>query len=264
MLASGCMSRRVSRRKEPSREKHAIKEQLKIEEGVLDTRSMGYLSKFFNKGIVSKLEFKIASGKEADVYVADSGHGVPGGAPFVILKFFRVETSLFLNMQDYILGDPRFHGLGKSKTEVVRVWCMKEFGNLRVASEHGVSVPRPLMAHGSILAMEFIGDEYGTAAPTLNRVRLEEPDMMLDDIMRSVRLLYRAQLVHADLSEYNVLVSNGRHYLIDLGQAVSVKHPRASEFLGRDVRNMLDYFRKEYSCERDLADALSFVTAESA
>ena len=47
-----------------------------------------------------------------------------------------------------------------------------------------------------------------------------------------VRALYqRCRLVHADLSEYNVLVHNDELYCIDVSQAVELDHPRAFDFL---------------------------------
>ncbi len=60
-----------------------------------------------------------------------------------------------------------------------------------------------------------------------------------------------AGLVHADLSEYNILVKGKKPYLIDFGQAVVLKHPNASAFLERDIKNILQYFKKAYRIEKD-------------
>ena len=57
-------------------------------------------------------------------------------------------------------------------------------------------------------------------------------------------MIYRAELVHADLSEYNILNYNEEPVIIDCGQAVLLSHPMAKEFFERDVRNMCNYFRK--------------------
>ncbi len=52
-----------------------------------------------------------------------------------------------------------------------------------------------------------------------------------------VRNLYqKCRLVHADLSEYNVLVHDNQLYCIDVSQAVELDHPRAFDFLREGER----------------------------
>jgi RIO kinase 1 len=255
------MARRVSRRKEPSRDRYTLKEQNKIDSGIFDTKTMILLSKFYNKGIIDKLNFIIARGKEADVYVAQPGISeIVSGVKFVAIKFFRVETSSFLKMSDYIIGDPRFSKIRLTKATIVKTWCRKELGNLRIAQEAGILSPKPYMVNGSILAMEFIGDENGVPAPQLKDVRVENPEQFLDAIIEQVRKLYKRQMVHGDLSEFNILVHNGEPYLIDMGQMVVLKHPNADMFLERDILNILSYFSKHYGIERDQKRTLDYVT----
>ncbi|MGC8651919.1 MAG: serine protein kinase RIO [Candidatus Micrarchaeia archaeon] len=255
------MARRVSRRKEPERGKFQLKELEKVEGGIFDKQTMVYLSKFFNAGIVERLEFPIARGKEADLYLADAGAGEEvKGSTYVVLKFFRVETSSFKNMADYIIGDERFTRIRNNKYFIVNTWCKKEYGNLKIAEAAGVRVPKPYMSNGSVLAMEFIGNEAGMAAPMLKDIRVDNPDAMFDKIMGYVKKLYEFRLVHADLSEYNILVSNGEPCLIDFGQAVTIKHPKAEEFLERDIGNIVTYFNKAYSLGIEASDAKAMVT----
>jgi RIO kinase 1 len=93
--------------------------------------------------------------------------------------------------------------------------------------------------------MEFLGEE-GVPAPILKQLPKEEITLDLyDKIVESVDKLYNeCDLVHADLSEYNVMVWNGKPYLIDFGQAVLKVHPMADEFLERDVGNIIRFFDK--------------------
>ncbi len=248
------MARRLGRKKAPLREDYMLNEQKKVDE-LFDAQTMIYLSKFFNKGIISRLEFKTASGKESDIYLASPGQGLEKDYRFVVLKFFRIETSLFSNMSDYIIGDPRFSGISGSKAKIINVWCRKELGNLLVALKSGVRAPKPFMANGNILAMEFIGDSYGVPAPPLYKTEINDPESMLDRILGEARKLYVGELVHADLSEYNVLIKRNAPCIIDFGQAVSIKHPKAMEFLHRDVSNMVQYFSKRYGVSTDEKDA---------
>jgi RIO kinase 1 len=75
------------------------------------------------------------------------------------------------------------------------------------------------------------------------------------------RRLYRAGLVHGDLSEYNLVVHDDRVYVLDLGQAVTVHHPNARDFLERDCHNVASFFsRQGFDVTGD--ELLAYVTAE--
>lgn len=254
------MARRLGRRKAPLREDYMLKEQTKVDSGIFDTKTMVFLSKFFNKGIIEKLDFVIARGKEADLYIANAGASdAVRGNEYVILKFFRIETSSFFKMADYMLGDPRFTKISPSKYGIVREWCKKEFGNLKIAQYAGVRAPVPFMFNGSILAMSLIGKE-STAAPQLKDTALEDPTRVLRLILSDIKKLYKNNLVHADISEYNILISDGIPYMIDFGQAVVLKHPNAMKFLHRDVTNILDYFAKRYEIRKNVEEEIEKIT----
>jgi RIO kinase 1 len=53
------------------------------------------------------------------------------------------------------------------------------------------------------------------------------------------------RLVHADLSEYNILYHKKRLYIIDVSQSVEHDHPRSFEFLRMDIKNVSDFFRRK-------------------
>lgn len=233
-----------------------LSEQVKIEEGVFEKRTMLKLAALFTHGIISKLNFIIARGKEADVYLADAGEKVGGGT--VIVKIFRIETSSFDRRIDYITGDPRFGKIKHSMHAIVEEWCKKEYINLKMAEEAGVHAPKPYMFSGNVLAMEFIGNG-NVPAPMLKDAQISNPKEILDEIIGDIKKLYRIGIVHADMSEYNILVSEGVPYMIDFGQAVSVKHPKAEDFLKRDVFNIVSYFNKVYGLNVDPNNALDSV-----
>lgn len=243
------MARRLGKRKQKSREEYALKEQRKISDVVTDERTLQNLRKMFSRGVVSGVSFIISTGKEADVYAAKAGPALKD--PFVALKIFRIETSSFAKRIDYITGDPRF---GKIKTDVynmAQTWCKKEYGNLKIAHAAGAVVPTPYSFAGNMLCMEFIGDGYGSPAKRLKDVEVEDPEVVLSKILASVKKLNSVNLVHADLSEYNILMQGGEPYLIDMGQAVMLGHPKYRDFMERDMANILYYFRKKYKIETD-------------
>lgn len=251
------MAIRRSKKKRPQKSKYLLKEGIKIEEGVFDERTMLRLAKIFTRKIISKLDYSIATGKEADVYLADPGANIK--AENVIIKIFRIETSSFGNRTKYIIGDPRFKKLKPGIYHMVNEWCKKEYGNLRIAEGAGVRAPKPYTFNGNVLAMEFIGEE-GKASPKLKDIPLENPSETLRLILDDLKKLYDAGLVHGDISEYNILLKNGLPYIIDFGQAVVLKHPNAMLFLERDLSNLLSFFSRKYNIEMDPEEVLRKIT----
>jgi RIO kinase 1 len=85
-------------------------------------------------------------------------------------------------------------------------------------------------------------------------------------VMKQVELLYQcAELVHADLSEYNILKTRaGKLVLIDFGSAVSARHPNSKQFLLRDLINLNRFFLKWGIETVDPAFALRTITGVSA
>ncbi|KAM9886249.1 hypothetical protein OXX79_014321, partial [Metschnikowia pulcherrima] len=59
------------------------------------------------------------------------------------------------------------------------------------------------------------------------------------------RMYNKCRLVHADLSEYNSIVHNGKLYIIDVSQSVEPEHPMALDFLRMDIKNVNDFFSRK-------------------
>ena len=55
----------------------------------------------------------------------------------------------------------------------------------------------------------------------------------------------KCKLIHADLSEYNILWHDGKIWFIDVSQSVEPTHPHALEFLYRDCSNVVEFFKKQ-------------------
>lgn len=58
------------------------------------------------------------------------------------------------------------------------------------------------------------------------------------------RMYQSCNLVHGDLSEYNILWYNESPVIIDVSQSVEHAHPLAHEFLRKDISNIFDFFAK--------------------
>ncbi len=254
------MARRLTRRKAPLREDFMLKEQKKIEEGIFDIPTMLRLRRLFTHNIITSLGFILAEGKEADVYAAEAGSAVKQPGSLVAVKIFRIETTRFMRRSEYLEGDPRFRRAKFSGFEMVATWCKKEYGNLKIAASAGVHAPIPYLFSGNVLAMELIA-ENDTPSPQMKRVRLLKPEEVYKAILADLKKLYNHGLVHADLSEYNILMKGRVPYMIDFGQAIVTDHPKASAFLQRDVLNISAYFRKAYGIDTDPDSILKEVTS---
>ncbi|KAK5275385.1 Serine/threonine-protein kinase rio1, partial [Cryomyces antarcticus] len=68
-------------------------------------------------------------------------------------------------------------------------------------------------------------------------------------------------LVHADLSEYNILYHQRKLWIIDVSQSVEHDHPRSLEFLRMDIKNISDFFRRKGVDTLAERTVFGFVTA---
>ena len=213
-------------------------DQIKVQASVFDDATLAALYRLVQHDYVTAFGGPLSSGKEATVYLAEGPDGE------VAVKIYRVNASDFRDMREYLTGDPRFEELGGDKLRVVLAWVKKEFANLERARKAGVRVPKPIAVERNVLVMEYIGTEEGRAK-RLSEVHVENPETAYEVVREYMRRLHAAGLVHGDLSEYNIVFHEGQLVIIDLGQAVTVHHPNADEFLGRDCENVASFFRRQ-------------------
>ncbi len=115
------------------------------------------------------------------------------------------------------------------------------------AKEAGIAVPEPFVWNRNILIMSFIG-EGEIPYPQLRNVELPDPGEIYARILNDIDVLFnKAELVHADLSEFNILYGD-QPYLIDMGQSVTRDHPRALPFLMRDITQHQPVFQEPLRC----------------
>ena len=92
--------------------------------------------------------------------------------------------------------------------------------------------------------MEYAGTKV-SASPKLREVQIDEPELVFDDLLEFLAICWqKANLVHGDFSPYNILWHEGRALVIDVGQAVIQTHPKAQEFLVRDVTRLVEWGKK--------------------
>lgn len=114
-----------------------------------------------------------------------------------------------------------------------------------------VSIPKPFDQNRNAIVMEL------AKGSLLSKTRLLDPEWYLDEILRRAKITYSMGIIHADLSEYNVFVSEDGVQLIDWPQYITPEHPQADEILERDVLNILTHFYRKYGIKRELNETVS-------
>lgn len=204
---------------------------------VFDRRTLKALYELMSKNAVDIIDFPISSGKESVVFkaVLKNGKGV-------VIKIYKLSTLRFANIWKYIEGDYRFSKERIDRSNVVNIWAKKEFTNLSLLKRYGIPAPKPITFHKNLLMMSYVGTQ-STPAPMLKDSNADFENVFQQVRWDMVRMYRDAKIVHADMSEYNVLYHRKKAYIVDLGQAVSREHPAADYFLERDVNNIVRFFR---------------------
>jgi len=245
-MLDGKTIRRLESQVDALRTREKDSEARKTYDQVFDKRALLNLAKLISEGTLATLDYPVSTGKEANIF-----HGTDRDGRARAVKIYRVSNSTFRNIARYIEGDPRFRGVKRGTRPTILAWAQKEYMNLGRMSLGGVHVPKPGTVLENILVMEYIGDE-SRPAPLLREVVIEDPGAVFADVLANMRGIRGAGLVHADLSEYNMLFWDGRVVIIDVGQAVPLDHPRAEEWFRRDVANVARFFRRH---EMDITPA---------
>ncbi len=91
--------------------------------------------------------------------------------------------------------------------------------------------------------------------------KLPNPQKTLKEVLSNVRKAYlKAGVIHADLSEYNIIIKpNWRTLIIDWPQYVTQEHPNAEQLLRRDIENIARFFQRKYKVKTKPEVALKYV-----
>jgi len=215
-------------------------EELEALEEVFDRSTLMVIYDFLNKGVIGDIHGVVSAGKESRVYWAKDNDGRE-----LAIKIYLTGSAEFKKgMLPYIEGDPRFKGVKHDTRSLIFTWARKEYRNLHQATRAKVRVPRPIAVRNNVLIMKFIGKD-GQSAPSMKESAPANPKRIYEEILTQVEKLYcKADLVHGDLSEYNVMIWKGHPVLFDVSQSVSLAHPMAEILLRRDLTNLNRFFSR--------------------
>ncbi len=200
-------------------------------------------------GVIDEVVGRLMSGKEANISL------VRRGAQVIAAKVYKDRaTRSFKNNADYkegrtvrnsrtqraIDGGGRF---GRDAAE--QAWKAAEADALSRLAGRGVRVPAPVMFYEGVLLMDLVRDAEGRPAPRLIDVTIERAAArgVLDDLVAQVIAMLCCDLIHGDLSPYNILAAADGPTIIDFPQVVSAVHStRAEYFFLRDFDNIVRFF----------------------
>jgi len=207
------------------------------------------LEPLLEDGLIDDVVRQLMSGKEATVYVVRCGGDVR------CAKVYKeANKRSFRQSVDYTEGRKvkssrqsrameKGSKFGRKAQE--EAWQSAEVDALYRLAAAGVRVPKPFNFYEGVLLMELVTDANGNAAPRLNDVELtaEQARIYHRALIQEVVRMLCAGIVHGDLSEFNILLSQDGPVIIDLPQAVDAAgNNQAKGMLERDVDNLASYF----------------------
>lgn len=213
---------------------------------------------FAAQAIITEPRAIVKSGKEAVVYRCDA-HPAAGVEAVAIKIYKDIETRSFKNMKGYL--DGRIGRTLRKRRDILHLystpssmqafWVDAENSALEALYAAGLSVPKPLCASQGALAMEFIA-EAGTAREPRGAPRLRDAELsrgaaerVMGELVSAVGAMLSLDIVHGDLSAYNVLMRGEKPVIIDFPQAADARYSSQARFmLERDLENAIGFFRR--------------------
>jgi RIO kinase 1 len=206
-------------------------------------------------GHIRELLYQVKSGKEATIYCCRAGARL--GERLVAAKVYKPRhIRSFRNDSPYqegrVILDRRARRAAAKRTDFGRqvqatLWTGHELETLRQLHGAGADVPAPLGGAPGAVLMEWIGDADDEPAPQLKDVALEpsEAQALFERLLANVELWLACNVVHGDLSPYNLLYQPGRLVAIDFPQASDPRfNPNACTLLARDLDHVCHFFAR--------------------
>lgn len=231
-------------------------------EQVMDPRTRMILFKLLNRGVIEEINGCISTGKEANVY-----HAVTKTNDEYAIKIYKTSILVFKDRDKYVSGEFRFRRgyCRHNPRKMVRTWAEKEMRNYLRMHNAGVPVPAPILLRSHVLVMEFCG-KNGWPSSKLKDIELttsKARELYRDCVVIMWRIYNKSKLVHADLSEFNILIKDGKLVIIDVSQSVEHDHPHALDFLRKDCKNISEFFRRKAVATMTIKELFDFITDQT-
>lgn len=208
---------------------------------------------FLDEGLIEQVLRPLKTGKEASVHLCRANPRTTGHELAALKVFHPLDRRDFRDEALYRDGEwikeRRDRVALAKKTKYGRelqggLWVHREWETLGRLDGLSGGAPKPIAWTGDAILMTYIGDRE-TAAPRMQEYRAgpEELAGIWEQLLRSIERMLYCDVVHGDLSAFNVLIWEERAFVIDFPQAVDPKKNRhAQAFLERDIRRLGEYF----------------------
>lgn len=219
--------------------------------------SLGYL---YEQQWFSDVLRLLKGGKEASVYLCAANPLVE--AEYLAAKVYRPRR--FRNLKNdhlYREGRPNLDSDGNvildggmqhamdRRTDYGLLllhtsWIEHEFQAMKILHAAGADIPVPYVRGNNAILMRYIGAAE-LPAPTLNTVNLpaRQAHRLFRRVLHNIEVMLAHDLVHGDLSAYNILYWGGEITLIDFPQVIQPEVNRnAFRIFERDVTRVCEYF----------------------
>jgi RIO kinase 2 len=206
------------------------------------------LRDYVKRDLIFALGAVIAKGKESDVYETLTEEGTP-----LALKFYKLGRTSFTKVRK-----KRFREGAEMRSWMTANYdaAKREYTALKRLEGRSPVFPKPIAFSRTTVLLEELSGVRLSQRPSL-----EDPEAALRTVIESIREAFlEAGLVNADLSEYNILTTGAKLWLIDWPQAVGTSHPNWKELLEHDVTAVTRFFHKAYGVDIDEKRALLYVT----
>lgn len=200
-------------------------------------------------GIIDGVFGQLKSGKEAAVYLVRRGPDVLAAKVYKERqdRSFRNNAAYKEGRQVRNTRTQRAVAKGSrfGQAAADSAWKAAEADALFKLHASGARVPKPVMFYEGVLLMEVVVDPEGHPAPRLvdARIRREAAATLYEEVRAQAVKMLCADLIHGDLSPFNVLLAYDGPTLIDFPQVISAAHNNSSEhFFKRDLGNVHRFF----------------------
>jgi RIO kinase 1 len=225
------------------------------------------LEELHTRGLVKEVLWQLKSGKEATVYICEGQTGLVAAKLYVDSRVRGFKDDA-LYREGRNIDDKRLQKAIDQRSETGisaqnLLWVQEEFMQLHALYNAGVRVPKPLAHEGSVILMEFIGNQ-DEVAPRVADARLSKPEAEIafaQALEQYARILSTGR-VHGDFSTFNLLWWQGECVVIDFPQVVSIKQPAAKPILERDIQGLCRTF-STFGVKKDWQQALKTIQAKA-
>ena len=255
-------SQKEKKRYAKIKDKHDISTQ----DLAVDEKTRITLFKLIDNGTLDEITGIVSTGKEAVIaHAMGGGHSNISIPEEVAIKIFKTTLIEFKSREKYIKDDYRFRARLRHSNprKLIAAWVEKEMHNLKRLEKFNIPCPHVVLNKKNAIIMDFIGSKR-EAAPQLKYAKLDSEQLKsaYEQCLDGMRKMYKeAHLIHADLSEYNLLWHEDVLYFIDVSQSIEPSHPNAHFFLHRDCTNIANFFsHKALPGALDALELFNYVT----